>query len=139
MREAGTQPVRSVEGVRIHKRDLFISKVRRPATRLSSICCASRRTAARVIRGSLLAPYSVDPGFLRTEALREAKQLTWQIDKQKGVATLESSEYKGPRLELPLRPMLGCIGTAPANNAAIPTSYPDNFGGNMDYNGMGAG
>ena len=67
--------------------------------------------------GSLLAPYSVDPGFLRTEALREAKQLTWQIDKQKGVATLESSEYKGPPLELPLRPMLGCIGTAPANNA----------------------
>jgi acetamidase/formamidase len=89
--------------------------------------------------GSLLAPYSVDPGFLRTEALREAKQLTWQIDKQKGVATLEPSEYKGPRIELPLRPMLGCIGTAPANNAAIPTSYPDNFGGNMDYNGMGAG
>ena len=89
--------------------------------------------------GSLLAPYSVDPGFLRTEALREAKQLTWQIDKQKGVATLEPGDYKGPRLELPLRPMLGCIGTAPANNAAIPTSYPDNFGGNMDYNGMGAG
>jgi amidase len=48
--------------------------------------------------GSLLAPYSVDPGFLRTEALREAKQLTWQIDKQKGVATLEPGEYKGPRL-----------------------------------------
>jgi acetamidase/formamidase len=89
--------------------------------------------------GSLLAPYSVDPGFLRTEALREAKQLTWQIDKQKGIASLDPSEYKGPRLELPLRPMLGCIGTAPANNAAIPTSYPDNFGGNMDYNGMGAG
>ncbi len=89
--------------------------------------------------GSLLAPYSVDPGFLRTEALREAKQLTWQIDKQKGVATLEPGDYKGPRLELPLHPMLGCIGTAPANNAAIPTSYPDNFGGNMDYNGMGEG
>ncbi len=89
--------------------------------------------------GSLLAPYSVDPGFLRTEALREAKQLTWQIDKQKGVATLEPGDYKGPRLELPLRPMLGCIGTAPANNAAIPTSSPDNFGGNMDYNGMGEG
>src|SRR6266568_2830662 len=89
--------------------------------------------------GSLLAPYSVDPVFLRTEALREAKQLTWQIDKQKAVATLEPGDYKGPRLELPLRPMLGCIGTAPSNKAAIPTSYPDNFGGNMDYNGMGAG
>ena len=89
--------------------------------------------------GSLLAPYSVDPVFLRTEALREAKQLTWQIDKQKAIATLEPGDYKGPRLELPLRPMLGCIGTAPSNKAAIPTSYPDNFGGNMDYNGMGAG
>ena len=35
--------------------------------------------------------------------------------------------------------MLGCVGTAPDNKAAIPSSFPDNFGGNMDYNGMGAG
>src|SRR5215467_5683774 len=89
--------------------------------------------------GSLLAPYTVDPGFLRSEALREPRQMIWQIDKQKGVATLEPGDYKGARLELPLRPMLGCIGTAPPNKAAIPTSYPDNFGGNMDYSGMGAG
>jgi len=88
---------------------------------------------------TLLAPYTADPGFLRLEALREPKQVTWQIDKQKGVAYLDSGEFKGPRIELPLRPMLGCIGTAPANKAAIPTTFPDNFGGNMDYNGMGAG
>jgi amidase len=88
---------------------------------------------------SLLAPYTADPGFLRTEASRDPKRVTWQIDKQKGIAYLDPVEYKGPRIELPLRPMLGCIGTAPGNKAAIPTSYPDNFGGNMDYNGMGAG
>ena len=88
---------------------------------------------------SLLAPYTADPGFLRAEALREPKQAIWHIDKQKGVAFLEPGDYKGPRIELPLRPMLGCIATAPANRAAIPTTYPDNFGGNMDYNGMGAG
>jgi acetamidase/formamidase len=88
---------------------------------------------------SLLAPYTADPGFLRLEALREPKQATWQIDKQKGIAYMDPGEFKGPRIELPLRPMLGCVGTAPANKAAIPTSYPDNFGGNMDYNGMGAG
>ena len=35
--------------------------------------------------------------------------------------------------------MLGCIGTAPDDHAAIPSSTADNFGGNMDYNGMGAG
>jgi amidase len=89
--------------------------------------------------GTLLAPYSVDPGFLRAEALREPKTVTWQIDKKKGIAWLDPGEFKGPRIELPLRPMLGCVGTAPANKAAIPTSFPDNFGGNMDYNGMGAG
>jgi acetamidase/formamidase len=88
---------------------------------------------------SLLAPYTADPGFLRLEALREPKLATWHIDKQKGVAYLDPDEFKGPRIELPLRPMLGCVGTAPANKAAIPTTFPDNFGGNMDYNGMGAG
>jgi acetamidase/formamidase len=88
---------------------------------------------------SLLAPYTVDPGFLRAEALREPKRAIWQIDKQKGIAFMDPGDFKGGRIELPLRPMLGCIGTAPANKAAIPSTYPDNFGGNMDYNGMGAG
>jgi amidase len=88
---------------------------------------------------SLLAPYTADPGFLRLEASREPKTANWHIDKQKGVAYLEPSEFKGPRIELPLRPMLGCVATAPPNKAAIPTTFPDNFGGNMDYNGMGSG
>ena len=88
---------------------------------------------------SLLASYTADPGFLRLEALREPKNANWRIDKEKGVAFLDPNEYKGPRFELPLRPMLGCVATAPPNQAAIPTSFPDNFGGNMDYNGMGAG
>jgi amidase len=77
--------------------------------------------------------------FLRSEALREAKTVTWNIDKAKGMAYLESSDFKPGRLELPLRPMLGCVATAPAGKAAIPTSTSDNFGGNMDYNGMNAG
>jgi amidase len=89
--------------------------------------------------GTLLAPYAADPAFLRTEALREPKTLTWQIDKKKGVTTLDSTDFKPGHIELPLNPMLGCVGTAPAGKAAIPTSTADNFGGNMDYNGMVAG
>jgi amidase len=88
---------------------------------------------------TLLAPYTADPGFLRSEALREPKQVTWRIDKEKGTVRLDPGESKGPRLEMPLRPMLGCIATAPPNKAAFPSTYPDNFGGNMDYNGMVAG
>jgi len=89
--------------------------------------------------GTLLAPYAADPAFLRSEGLHEGKGVTWQIDKAKGIAYVESSDFKPGRIELPLRPMLGCIGTAPAGHAAIPSSTPDNFGGNMDYKGMGAG
>src|SRR5438034_10337635 len=58
--------------------------------------------------GSLLAPYSVGPGVLRAEALREAEQVTWQVDKQKGVATLRRGHYTGPGLGPPLRPLPGC-------------------------------
>jgi amidase len=89
--------------------------------------------------GTLLAPYTADPAFLRAEALREPKQMIWQLDKKKGVATLESADFKPGKIELPLKPMLGCIGVAPAGKAAFPTGWPDNFGGNMDYNGMGVG
>ena len=88
---------------------------------------------------TLLAPTTADPGFLRSEALREPKIVTWQIDKQKGIAYIDPGEFKGPRIELPLRPMLGCVGTAPGGKAAIQTTFPDSFGGNMDYNGMTAG
>jgi amidase len=89
---------------------------------------------------SLLAPYTADPGFLRMEASREPKQSTWQIDKQKGIAYMDPGDFfKGPRIELPLRPMLGCVATAPPNKTAFSATFPDNFGGNMDYVGMGAG
>jgi len=77
---------------------------------------------------SLLAPYTVDPGFLRQAAIRDPKRITWQIDTEKRIAYVDPGKFEGPRIELPLRPMLGGIGTAPANKAAIPTTTPDNFG-----------
>ena len=89
--------------------------------------------------GSLLAPYAVDPAFLRSEGERTATNETWQIDKKVGVARFVSSSVRPGALELPLRPMLGCVAVAPAGKEAIATSTPDSFGGNMDYNGMVAG
>ena len=89
--------------------------------------------------GSLLAAYAVDPGFLRSEGLREQQDQTWTIDKQKGIAYLESAGFRPGRIEVPLKPMLGCIATAPDRKEAVATSTPDAFGGNMDYNGIVAG
>jgi amidase len=94
---------------------------------------------AMAYSGSLLAPYTVDPAAIAARVDREARRLTWTIDKARGVARLDSPDVQPGGIELPLRPMLGCIGTAPARKEAISTAAPGAFGGNMDYASMGAG
>src|SRR5262249_4967664 len=94
---------------------------------------------ADAFSGSLLALYAVDPGSIATRVDREPKRLTWRIDKAKGVARIESADVKPSTLELPLRPMLGCVAAAPARNEAIAPTTPGPHGGNMDYAGMNAG
>jgi acetamidase/formamidase len=61
----------------------------------------------------------------------------WDIDKARGIARLEGPDITPP-IEVPLRPMLGCLATAPARKEAIATSTPGPFGGNMDYAGLNA-
>jgi amidase len=94
---------------------------------------------AMAYSSSLLAPYAVDPGAIATRVDREPKRVTWTIDKARGVARLDQTDVQPGGIELPLRPMLGCIGVAPARKEAISTAAPGAFGGNMDYAWMGAG
>ena len=86
---------------------------------------------------SLLAPYAVDPAALIARVDREPRRANWILDKAKNVARLDGNDIGG--LELGLRPMLGCVGVAPARKEAVATSTPGPFGGNMDYAGMNAG
>ena len=89
--------------------------------------------------GSLMAPYAVTPQAIAARTDGVAKRMIWNIDKAKGVVTLDSPDLQPAHLELPLRPMLGCIAVAPARKEAIAAITPGNFGGNMDYAGMVAG
>jgi amidase len=86
---------------------------------------------------SLLAPYTVDPASLAGRVDRDPRRVTWLLDKAKGMARLDAPDVA--TIELPLRPMLGCLGVAPARKEAIATSTPGPFGGNMDYAGLNAG
>lgn len=88
--------------------------------------------------GSLLAPYAVDPAAIAARTDREARRVTWTLDRARGIATLRGADIT-PAIELPFRPMLGCVGVAPARKEAIATSTPGAFGGNLDYAGLGAG
>ena len=94
---------------------------------------------AMAYSSSLLAPYAVDPAAIAARVDREARRVTWTIDKARGVARLDQADVQPGGIELPLRPMLGCVGVAPARKEAISTATPGAFGGNMDYASMGAG
>lgn len=88
--------------------------------------------------GSLLAPYALDPAAIAARVDREARWVLWQLDRARGLARLSAPDIT-PAIELPLNPMLGCVGVAPARKEAIATSTPGAFGGNMDYAGLVAG
>jgi amidase len=95
---------------------------------------------------SVLAPIAFDPGGLVNKA---APRVPWTIDSSRGVVRLDLSSvipnvnwrgrYSSPIYELPLRPMLGSLGVAPANHEAPDTTVPGPFGGNLDYAGLTAG
>ena len=94
---------------------------------------------ATAYSSSLLSPYTVDPGSLVARVDREPRRVTWNIDKARGMVRLDAPDIVASSMELPLRPMLGCVGVAPARKEAIATSTPGSFGGNMDYAGLTAG
>src|SRR4051794_19961944 len=94
---------------------------------------------ASAYSSSLLAPYTVDPAAIAARVDREPKRTTWTIDKARGLVRLDQTELQPGGIELPLKPMLGCIGVAPARKEALATGVPGAFGGNMDYASMGAG
>jgi amidase len=89
-----------------------------------------------------LAPNVVDPEAVT--ALPRAPEGTmlraeWALDTAAGTATLTAPHTQRLRLTLPLEPMLGCFGVAPAGGQAISTATAGPHGGNMDYRGFVGG
>lgn len=65
---------------------------------------------------------------------------TWKVDTQAGTVTLiDPADTKVGRVAVPLAPMIGCFGVAPAGGEAISTATSGAHGGNMDYRGFAAG
>ncbi len=92
--------------------------------------------------GVMVAPNVVDPSFvphLPWDAQADGKRGEWLVDAKAGTATLIKPETSLGRFTLPLNPMLGCFGVAPAGGQAISTATSAEHGGNMDYNGFVSG
>jgi acetamidase/formamidase len=84
-----------------------------------------------------LAANVVDPEYV--PSLPEHGLAEWDVDLDAWTATLISPETSLGRLTLPLDPMLGCFGVAPARGQAISCATSANHGGNMDYRGFRQG
>jgi amidase len=84
-----------------------------------------------------VAPNVVDPVDVPLLPAREI--VTWRMDPAAGTARLAEPPAGLEHLVLPLAPMLGCIGVAPAGGQAISTATSGPHGGNMDYRGYVAG
>ncbi len=68
-----------------------------------------------------------------------ANVVPWDLDLARQTVRLREPASAVHRMEFPAKPMLGCVGVAPAGDFA-PTSSPAGpYGGNLDYNEIGEG
>ena len=77
----------------------------------------------------------------RTVTLQEAlPDTTWiyELDRDAGTVTF-AARHSDHRIALPVAPMLGTVGVAPAGGEVRSSLVPDRFGGNMDTPQMRAG
>ena len=90
----------------------------------------------------MVAPNVVDPEYipqLPWPAAGDSGLANWQVDLGQNTVTLVEPQTALGALALPLNPMVGCFGVAPAGGQAISTATSAQHGGNMDYNGFVAG
>ena len=62
------------------------------------------------------------------------KLFAWHLDAEKNVGVLDLPNSKIGKVEVPLRPFFGTIGTAPAGKECISSLVPGPHGANMDFN-----
>jgi acetamidase/formamidase len=62
------------------------------------------------------------------------KLYVWKLDARRGVAVLDMPKSKIGKVEVPVRPFLGTIGTAPSGKECISSLAPGAHGANMDFN-----
>ncbi|MDQ2899997.1 MAG: acetamidase/formamidase family protein [Acidobacteriota bacterium] len=79
--------------------------------------------------------------FYKMDAVRpgSATLIPWDLDLTRKVANPRLLESSGYKFDLPVKPMLGCIGVATPGDEVLTSGPADSHGGNMDYNDIGEG
>ena len=85
---------------------------------------------------AMLAPNVVDPSYVPQLPWTEdgtRPNAEWAVDMVAGTATLLSPKTSLGDFTMPVQPMIGCFGVAPAGGESISTATSAQHGGNMDY------
>jgi acetamidase/formamidase len=83
--------------------------------------------------GALIVNSALNALYVQQRKPVEGYNSNWKLDRAAGFASLEKPTEAMKDYRVPLAPMLGCVGTAPAQNQSYRSGYVGNFGGNMDY------
>ena len=86
---------------------------------------------------AVVAANVVEPETVR--GLPPRDRATWNINRRAGTVRLADPPAALRRWTLPLAPMIGCFGVAPALGQAFSTATSAENGGNMDYRLFGPG
>jgi acetamidase/formamidase len=86
------------------------------------------------INDDAIVPRGVTPQ-LAVQMKDNNNPIRWRLDREKGLATLEKPGDHTAAFAIPVKPMLGCIATAPPPAGDTPfTGDSGPYGGNMDFN-----
>lgn len=87
---------------------------------------------------SVIASNVLEPEYLRKVFVHDTagELIDWRVDVDAGTAQVESMDDGSAAPVVPLRPMIGCLGVAPADGVAASTATSGPHGGNMDYVGI---
>ncbi|HEY3937127.1 MAG TPA: acetamidase/formamidase family protein [Bryobacteraceae bacterium] len=91
------------------------------------------------ISSPLIVNSALNPGYVEQREKIEDYDADWKLDRAAGFASLEKPTAAMKNYRVPLAPMLGCVGVAPAGGMRYRSGFLGAFGGNMDYNQLREG
>jgi acetamidase/formamidase len=92
----------------------------------------NRDTAVSFVRPAGLSAVATDGRLRLLNDPLPTRRFVWQLDRKRGVASLDLPNSTSKRIEIPLKPMVGRVAVAPAGEEAFGGLWPGSFGGNMD-------
>jgi amidase len=91
------------------------------------------------ISSPLIVNSALNPGYVEQRKRVEGYNSNWKLDRAAGFASLQQPTETMKEYRMPLAPMLGCVGVAPAGAMQYRSGFLGSFGGNMDYNQLREG